>query len=676
MDLVTLFLRSFFCQAHVNATLRTAEKFYQLQNSDSDRLALVPGMHVTVFSPPGASRSSIPSNTLLVAGVRKDGTLGEPDCFGFVMDSDLAKESIADVPQWPTGEVSARSSTGADTWSESTGHSEKIASDILLVADVKKDGSAGERDSHGSVAPNSLVRAALGNTSMGRPEAARIPEQSGTEPKDTLSQEGLHRVEISELSHPLRIVDREQPSSSSAFGPPVMISHRDLSLLLENYTLLEAEKSKLDEELREYPELEHAVASLDSTLKVLRLENGELRKLHEEATTELLPLQRQLNSLLATNRALEDELDRLKKESTDNLGILFKLRYLLSRERHRAVDIAFQADAKQVEARRLEVVQRRVDLLGTEQQDKLWVTFNKQMEALQQALRTQHDSRVEMEPLVDIVIDKIRGMDNDNAQLQWAINAREEKLTTINQKIAKIEHLMDEKMQEIALFGTVAEQQRGATEGAGLNVESLRRWLKADTDSTIADKSGSTSLSMDLEREREIHAALQRKVDKSEHEVGMLLQEVEEFEALQRTHDAALDESGQRFSILRNWLDDPNSVQLPPPNRPVTSTGERTTASANSSNSVSSGMGDALAKLRASPGDIEINYARQIGEGGFGVVFEGVLKGATRVAVKMIKGGVNPRTAQVFSKEVTVWNGLNQRNGELSSLKKMDGFGF
>ncbi|KAI9027826.1 kinase-like domain-containing protein, partial [Hyaloraphidium curvatum] len=53
---------------------------------------------------------------------------------------------------------------------------------------------------------------------------------------------------------------------------------------------------------------------------------------------------------------------------------------------------------------------------------------------------------------------------------------------------------------------------------------------------------------------------------------------------------------------------------------------------------------------------------QRLGEGGFGVVYAGILRGSNAVAVKTIKGDLDEKTMLAFIKEVVNWEGLVQRN--------------
>ncbi|KAI9009231.1 kinase-like domain-containing protein [Hyaloraphidium curvatum] len=87
--------------------------------------------------------------------------------------------------------------------------------------------------------------------------------------------------------------------------------------------------------------------------------------------------------------------------------------------------------------------------------------------------------------------------------------------------------------------------------------------------------------------------------------------------------------------------------------------------------SLSSGHGSAktpgsdsafVSKLRITAKDVKYEEKDWLGEGGFGKVYRGKLRGATVVAVKTIKGPVGPKTMKMFKDEIAVWEGLTQRN--------------
>ncbi|KAI9034674.1 kinase-like domain-containing protein [Hyaloraphidium curvatum] len=69
-----------------------------------------------------------------------------------------------------------------------------------------------------------------------------------------------------------------------------------------------------------------------------------------------------------------------------------------------------------------------------------------------------------------------------------------------------------------------------------------------------------------------------------------------------------------------------------------------------------------LSKLRITRDEVTYSPDSLLGEGSFGKVYRGVLRGATPVAVKTIKGDVTPRMVKMFLDEIAVWDGLTQRN--------------
>ncbi|KAI9032033.1 kinase-like domain-containing protein [Hyaloraphidium curvatum] len=69
-----------------------------------------------------------------------------------------------------------------------------------------------------------------------------------------------------------------------------------------------------------------------------------------------------------------------------------------------------------------------------------------------------------------------------------------------------------------------------------------------------------------------------------------------------------------------------------------------------------------LSKLRITKEELSYSEDAVLGQGTFGTVYKGVLRGATPVAVKTIRGSVTPRTVKMFLDEIRVWDGLTQRN--------------
>lgn len=76
----------------------------------------------------------------------------------------------------------------------------------------------------------------------------------------------------------------------------------------------------------------------------------------------------------------------------------------------------------------------------------------------------------------------------------------------------------------------------------------------------------------------------------------------------------------------------------------------------------SSPLSPTLSKLLVQASEVVVDRDQRIGEGGFGVVYVGKLRGSTKVAVKQIKGDIDDKTMQAFVREVATWEGLVQRN--------------
>lgn len=113
---------------------------------------------------------------------------------------------------------------------------------------------------------------------------------------------------------------------------------------------------------------------------------------------------------------------------------------------------------------------------------------------------------------------------------------------------------------------------------------------------------------------------------------------------------------------------------------PTSSTGSRTAVPSNAGSSNNTGSSKqalnsksgtgvdptslgvpAISKLQVTPLDIEIDYLKPLGEGSFGTVYHGRLRGTVKVAVKTLKG-VDKKAADLFAREVRTWEGLVQRN--------------
>lgn len=67
-------------------------------------------------------------------------------------------------------------------------------------------------------------------------------------------------------------------------------------------------------------------------------------------------------------------------------------------------------------------------------------------------------------------------------------------------------------------------------------------------------------------------------------------------------------------------------------------------------------------KLFVPASDVVIHTNRKLGEGGFGIVYVGTLRGTVEVAVKTFRGEMDDKTRAAFVREVQTWEGLVQRN--------------
>lgn len=121
----------------------------------------------------------------------------------------------------------------------------------------------------------------------------------------------------------------------------------------------------------------------------------------------------------------------------------------------------------------------------------------------------------------------------------------------------------------------------------------------------------------------------------------------------------------------------PNPDPSAPANKGAPSPPQISTASSNIT-SPSTPEEAALAQIKISAGDVEIDKSRRLGAGGFGEVYEGVLWGYNEVAVKVIKGSVDEKTKAAFKKEIVMWNTLRHRNGNFmgdARIKVLGGVG-
>ncbi|KAI9014071.1 kinase-like domain-containing protein [Hyaloraphidium curvatum] len=60
--------------------------------------------------------------------------------------------------------------------------------------------------------------------------------------------------------------------------------------------------------------------------------------------------------------------------------------------------------------------------------------------------------------------------------------------------------------------------------------------------------------------------------------------------------------------------------------------------------------------------DVIVDKSKILGKGNFGVVYEGVLRGSVKVAVKVARREFDVDAARAFAKEIKNWEGLAQRN--------------
>lgn len=68
-------------------------------------------------------------------------------------------------------------------------------------------------------------------------------------------------------------------------------------------------------------------------------------------------------------------------------------------------------------------------------------------------------------------------------------------------------------------------------------------------------------------------------------------------------------------------------------------------------------------KILVQENEVTVDRENKLGEGQLGPVYTGVLRGSTKVAVKVIKKELNQRALNAFAKEVQQFEGLVQRNG-------------
>jgi archaellum component FlaC len=595
---------------------RVAAKVYELQSQDRDRIALVPGMQIVTFLPHGSSQPSSPSGRLLVSGVRKDGSPGDLDCFGFVVDSDLAPLVIPEQDGWPARTLS----------------------------------TSNNRDDMGI-----LEETRMNGTSVSIPPVTYF--QNGSEESERLKQ---------------RLMQLDQ------------------------------RKGDILAELESMPIIEGRIKAFETILAQLEQEIEGIKLEQQEMGSHLAPLSERMKALVMIQSPMEQELAHLRAEAYDNLGALFKLRYLLSRERHRAIDVAFQAEAKGQEADKLEVLEKRLDLLGSEQQEILRVKFNEQMLALQRKAQAEMQNLAELEPLADTLLARYAKIDNDGSALKTALEKENEKLEKIQAKIEAVETEIEANIATREVFeGIIADKHK---DEHGDPFAPLVRWIRGDSRTSgptpapasapvggvvpLTPLSGSPmspfppsaplasaatgSVSSVPGEAAPWPGAPPAPMPAPYHVAAPVAPAVASGD--RGSSDAGADWWDAGTVPSHTEISAPATVRLRmgsvgepvafPPRTAASADPTASAASAGSAISTASSGGDALARLRIAAADIEVNYERKLGEGGFGIVYEGLLKGATKVAIKTIKGDVSARTAAVFLKEVAVWNGLNQRNGE------------
>lgn len=103
-----------------------------------------------------------------------------------------------------------------------------------------------------------------------------------------------------------------------------------------------------------------------------------------------------------------------------------------------------------------------------------------------------------------------------------------------------------------------------------------------------------------------------------------------------------------------------NTIQMP--TGPIVTTSGTSSSLGTTTAAMTIASSPMLSKLLVKSSDVAIDRDQRIGEGGFGVVYVGKLRGSTKCAVKQIKGDIDERTMQAFVQEVQTWEGLVQRN--------------
>lgn len=569
-------------------------------------------MRVATYAPYDISQASLQPGRMAVGGVRRDGSSGPPDVFGFVAEGDLGEIYDAD---WPPRSV--------------------------------------------PIPAREMPRAS--------PERAGAPMNGYSPSPSSIEHPG-----------PMNSVPADTAPTNTARGydDPEMQADEVMHMKQRLRQLLQR-REMIIREIDSIPFMENRAADLERELDELRAEIDSLKNHQQEIGARLAPLTERMRKMVVVQRPMEAELQSLRQEAFDNLEALFKLRYLLSRERHRAIDMGFQADAKGLEANRLRVLEKRLQLLGTEQEQNLRANFQGRMKALQDRLATINQQREEMVPVADALIARHAALEDNKTVLQTAIDNAKSKVTNMEAKFIALEREVETKMQETEVFEHEVKKTKAMAEQ---DFSGLVRWLRPET-ASIAMPPPPPMVVPEVPPSRVSGAPAYPPVVAPAAAAAAYPTPA----SLGPSSGPSSGPSGPSPYPYGDAHSAPVVAKITSPVTPLPkmgSAGDITASAASAMSAGSAASGDALARLRVTEADISIDYNRKLGEGGFGVVYEGILKGATRVAVKVscglgrcmiaryltdvylqtIKGEVSPKTMSVFLKEVSVWNGLNQRN--------------